>query len=188
MADCITDRGFSAAPIYVTDLERCQPADRLSPDGGVHRWQTISYETEGFSGVMLKAGPETRAPEVRYPLSVTGWHAISIGIHPTSEEGLPQALVKLSGDDTYSVLTWDTGGHHLRRKQLQEIFWKVADLNGQAVDFCQLARRIDPGDGFGSVQCGGVRIAYVKLVPLTPAEVDALHRTTGRCAPTSLRA
>ena len=46
MADCITDRGFSAAPIYVTDLERCQPAARLSPDGGAHRWQTISYEAE----------------------------------------------------------------------------------------------------------------------------------------------
>ena len=145
MADCISDRGFSAAPIYVTDLERCQPADRLSPDGGFRRWHTIPYEAEGFSGVMLKAGPETRAPEVRYPLSITGWHAISIGVHPTSEEGLPQALVKLSGDDTYSVITWDTGGHHLRRKQLQEIFWKVADLNGQAVDFCQLSRRIDPG-------------------------------------------
>ena len=175
MADFIADRSFSSAPIYVTDLERCQPADRLSPDGGFRRWHTIPYEAEGFSGVMLKAGPETRAPEVRYPLSMTGWYAISIGIHPTSEEGLPQALVKLSGDDTYSVLTWDTGGHHLRRKQLQEIFWKVADLNGQAVDFCQLARRIDPGDGFGSVQCGGVRIAYIKLVPLTPTEVDALH-------------
>ena len=41
MADCITDRGFITAPIYVTDLERCQPADRLSPDGGLRRWHTI---------------------------------------------------------------------------------------------------------------------------------------------------
>ena len=102
MADFITDRGFSAAPIYVTDLERCQSADRLSPDGGIRRWQTISYEAEGFSGVMLKAGPETHAPEIRYPLSVTGWHAISIGIHPTSEEGLPQAPV------SYTHLTLPT--------------------------------------------------------------------------------
>ena len=27
----------------------------------------------------------------------------------------------------------------------------------------------------GSVQCGGVRIAYIKLVPLTPTEVDVLQ-------------
>ena len=77
MADFIADRGFSTAPIYVTDLERCQPADSALRNG-FHRWQTISSEAEGFSGVMLKAGPETRAPEVRYPLSATGWHAISM--------------------------------------------------------------------------------------------------------------
>ena len=59
MADFITDRGFSTTPIYVTDLGRCQPADRLSPDGGFRRWHTIPYQAEGFSGVMLKAGPET---------------------------------------------------------------------------------------------------------------------------------
>ncbi len=63
MADFIADRGFSAMPIYVTDLGRCQPADRLSPNGGFRRWHTIPYQAEGFSGVMLKAGPETRAPD-----------------------------------------------------------------------------------------------------------------------------
>ena len=56
MADFIADRGFSAAPIYVTDLERCQPTDRLSPDGGFRRWHTIPYQAEGFSGVHVKGG------------------------------------------------------------------------------------------------------------------------------------
>ena len=175
--DHIAARGFTGEPVYITDLDRCTPATALCAEAARGRWQTLDYEAEGFSGVLLMAGPETRAPAIRYPLRAPGWHAVSVGVHPTSDgEGdLTQMLVKLSGDDTFSVLTWDTGGHHLRRKQLQEIFWKVADLTEQQVDFRQLTRRIDPGDAFGSVQCAALRVAYIKLVPLTPSEVDAVR-------------
>lgn len=181
MADFISDRGLESKPIYFADLDRCQPAEVISSEGGFGRWQTLPFEAEGVSGVMLKAGPETHAPAVRYPLAANGWHAISIGVHPTGHEGeMPQTLVKLSSDDVYSVLTWDEEGHHLRRKVLQEIFWKVADLDGQAIDFCQQTRRLDPGNGFASVQCAAIRIAYIKLVALTPAEVTALGEERDR--------
>ena len=68
MADFIADHGFNSTPIYVTDLERCQPPDRLSLDGGICRWQTISYEAEGFSGIYAKG--RSRDPRTRDPLPI----------------------------------------------------------------------------------------------------------------------
>ena len=84
MSDAITDRGFRAAPRYVADFDRCTPADALAADPTRGRWQTLPFEAEGVSGTMLFAGPETLAPDLTYPLRVEGWHAISVGIHPTA--------------------------------------------------------------------------------------------------------
>ena len=184
MSDAIADRGLRAGPRYVADFDRCTPADALAPDATRGRWQTLPFEAEGVSGSMLFAGPETLAPDVTYPLRVEGWHAVSVGIHPTAEaeSEFAQVPVKLSGDSAFTMLTWSTEGHHLRRKELQEIYWKVADLTDQTVVFSQLRRRIDPGDGLGSVQAGSARIAYLKLVPLADDEVRQLRgeRASGR--------
>ena len=184
MSDAIADRGLRAGPRYVADFDRCTPADALAPDATRGRWQTLPFEAEGVSGSMLFAGPETLAPDVTYPLRVEGWHAVSVGIHPTAEaeSEFAQVPVKLSGDSAFTMLTWSTEGHHLRRKELQEIYWKVADLTDQSVVFSQLRRRIDPGDGLGSVQAGSARIAYLKLVPLADDEVRQLRgeRASGR--------
>ncbi|MCY4112265.1 MAG: family 10 glycosylhydrolase, partial [Chloroflexi bacterium] len=184
MSDAITDRGFRAEPRYVADFDRCTPAEALATDATRGHWQTLSFEADGVSGTMLFAGPETLAPDVTYPLRVEGWHAISVGVHPTAggESDFSLVQVMLSGDSAFSALTWSTEGHHLRRKELQEIFWKVADLTGQEVVFSQLHRRIDSGDGLASVQSGSARIAYLKLVPLAEDEVQQLvgERTSGR--------
>ena len=78
--DFIADRGYAADPVYVSDLDRCRPASALSTEPKWRKWRTLEYETETVSGVMLMAGPETAAPEVTYPLELSGWHAVSIGI------------------------------------------------------------------------------------------------------------
>ena len=124
MSDAIADRGLRAGPRYVADFDRCTPADALAPDATRGRWQTLPFEAEGISGSMLFAGPETLAPDVTYPLRVEGWHAVSVGIHPTAEaeSEFAQVPVKLSGDSAFTMLTWSTEGHHLRRKELQEIY------------------------------------------------------------------
>lgn len=183
MPDAISDRGFSGRPRYIADFDRCEPADALAAEIVRGRWHLMPFEAEGVAGTMLSVGPESLVPAVTYPLRARGWYAISVGVHPTAEaEGeLPQVLVRLSGDSAFSTLTWSTEGHHLRRKQLQEIFWKVADLSGQEVVVGQVNRRIDEGDGLASVQTGAVRIAYLKLVPLTDGEIQGLHgeRTLG---------
>jgi len=37
-----------------------------------HHWRLLDYETDNFKGVMLVAGKNTAAPEVRYPLKRQG--------------------------------------------------------------------------------------------------------------------
>ena len=177
--DYIADRGFAAEPVYVADLDQCTPAGALSRESKRGHWKMYDYETHGFNGVVLMAGPETEAPDITYPLNVTGWHAVSIGIHPTQgEQGDPQVLARLTGDDTFSSLTWQTPDLtdlHQSKQRLEEMFWQVADLTGQQIVFRQATRRLMPGDAPGAVECAAARLAYVKLVPLSDAEVQALQ-------------
>ena len=63
------DTWLSGEPIYLTDMDRCQPASALHPEPGPGLWRTLEYEMDALSGVMIMAGPETAAPDVTYPLT-----------------------------------------------------------------------------------------------------------------------
>ena len=172
------DTGFAADPIYVTDLDRCGPETALSPEADRGRWRMLPYEADGISGVMLLAGPETGAPEITYPLAVSGWHAVSVGAFGGHfESDATSVEARLSGEDTFHRLTTpvERGGHRGRGPEvrLREVFWKVADLTGQAVVLRQLFHPVAPGDGPGTVQGHNARVAYIKLVPLSGAEAAA---------------
>ena len=179
--DLLADGGYAADPIYLTDLDRVTPASALASELRPHTWQTLPYETDHLSGVLLWAGFESQAPAVSYPLDRRGWHAISVGFHPTTEDQgwLEQVLVKLSGDDTYSMLRWEPPrglDGHTRRLRFEELFWRVARLDGQDLVFEQITRRLAAGDGPGTIQGESTKIAYVKLVPLSDAEAAAHER------------
>ena len=179
--DLLADRGYAADPIYLTDLDRVTPASALASELRPRTWQTLPYETEHLRGVLLWAGFESQAPAVSYPLERRGWHAISVGFHPTTEDQgwLEQVLVKLSGDDTYSMLRWEPPrglDGHTRRLRFEELFWRVAKLDGQELVFEQITRRLAAGDGPGTIQGESTKIAYVKLVPLSDAEAAAHER------------
>ena len=178
MPDGITDLGFTGFPRYVADFDCCVPAHALAADITHDRWHVMPFTAADVAGNLLSTGPETLVPQVTYPLRTRGWHAVSVGVHPTAEaEGeFSEVGVRLSGDPAFTNLTWSTEGHHLRRKEIQEIFWKVADLTGQDVVFAQVTRRVAPGHGPSSIQAGAVRIAYLKLVPLTAGEVRGLQK------------
>ena len=102
-SNLLRDNGFSGRPVYLSDLSACQPNGALSRDAMPRRWRTMEYEAEGLSGVMLIAGPETAAPEITLPLNAAGWHAVSVGLFADQRQRTG-ALVRLSGDDTFSVL------------------------------------------------------------------------------------
>ena len=189
------DTGFAARPIYITDLDRCGPAAALSPEPDQGRWRMIPYEADGISGVMLLAAPETGAPEITYPLAVSGWHAVSVGAF----DGYPvgsTVQVRLSGEKTFHRLTsvspaWaqmdtPTPKHRPGEVLLKEVFWKVADLTGQDLVMRPVSHRVAPGDGPGTLQSSGpvpdidARIAYIKLVPLSEGEVGSYRADIAR--------
>ena len=176
--DKLGGRGLSSEPVYVSDLGRCEPAEAISHTSERRRWRAYDYEVGGFGGVMLMAGPETEAPDITYPLEAEGWHAVSIGFYSTIQglSGVSDFLVRLSGDDTFSVLDPVRADAFEQQGQLEEIYWKTADLTGQQIVFGQLTRRRAQGEGPGVVECGPVRIAYVKLVPLTASEAEDQER------------
>ncbi|MCH8346743.1 MAG: hypothetical protein IIC87_07455 [Chloroflexi bacterium] len=126
---------------------------------------------------MLIAGPETGAPEVELGLDAEGWHAVSIGVYDDGRTPL-RFLAKLSGDDTFDVLA--LAGGQGREHALVELYWKTADLTGQQLVLAQEAWQVAPGDGPGAIAASEARIAYIKLVPLSPAEVAEMKADRAR--------
>ena len=63
----VDDRKFVADPIYFSDLSECFPSSALSPDRRRGYWQTLRYETDELSGVMLIAGSQSGAKDITFP-------------------------------------------------------------------------------------------------------------------------
>ena len=178
MAVALTDRfgdsWLSGTPRYLTDLDRAEPASAIRSSPEPRHWRAMSYRTDSLSGTMLAAGLETAAPTVRYPLDARGLHAISIGTMPlrTASEGLTLGMpLKLSGDATFSFLTMEPYRRPDHGVDVVEMYWKIADLTGQQLDIGQASARVGQGDGAGSFACAAARVVYIKLAPLTDAEV-----------------
>ena len=182
--DYIDDRGFSGQATYFADLDKCQPASALSPEPTYRRWRMLKYEAESLSGVMLLAGPEAAAPNLTYPLGVSGWHSVSVGAYggliyakEISIRTKVQVLARLSGEKTFTLLTlpeeWQR--EEDEGELIREMYWKAADLTGQDIVLGQLSWRAAAGDGMGSLQSADARLAYIKLVPLSEAEVEAIR-------------
>ena len=185
--DCIGDRWLASAPVYRTDLHRCTPAETLSTEPELRRWRAIDYATEALSGTLLMAGPETAAPTTTYPLDVSGWHAISIGLMPArvgTGARPTELLLRLSNDPVDSMGTlWHADedmGLPERGKYLVELFWKITDCTDQDLHIGQVAARVGSGDDAGTFECSPVRVAYIKLVPLTADEVERFQADRDR--------
>ena len=171
-AELYSDSWLSGEPVYLADMDRCLPSDALSSFPVPGRWRTLEYDADDFSGVMLLGGPETAAPDITYELGVTGWHAVSVGVFPHYDEG-SEVLVRLSKEDTFSMLRRVGGEMTVHELTIQPMFWRIADLTDQDLVFGQISYELSAGEGIGSVESPGAQIAYVKLVPLTDAEVEA---------------
>ncbi len=179
---------FAADPIYVSDLERCQPESALSQRARHGSWRVLPYEADVVAGTMLIARSENAAPEVAYPLQKDGWHAISVGVFAGYHER-NGVLVRLSDNPVFTILRarphqttpWYRQYHG---EQIWEIPWKVADLTGQQIYLKQHAWWHGMGDRRGSFDSAEAMVAYIKLVPLSQAEVAAhqadLRRTDTR--------
>ena len=157
--------GSKRTPIYLSDLEKCQPASALAQSWRHNKWRLLSYGTKNFNGTLLLATEDSRPPDVTYPLDRKGWHAVYIGIYRKPFTSPKQVKVKLSSDPGYTSVKGLDGAKDHRDHLIDEIFWKAADLTGEKIIFRQIVQPV--------VQHAW--IAFIKLIPLSPKEIADLH-------------
>jgi hypothetical protein len=147
--------------VWLPDMAAGVPAAAQTPHMKRGCWRAIPYELEsGLKGTMLWASPNTKAPPIRLRLGVRGWHAIYVGLYGGAVTST--LWIRLSTDPA-PVCRQNT--HSDRYANLQDTFVKVADLRGdETIEIAQQSTGYTAGGG----------IAYVKLIPLSEAEVAGL--------------
>ena len=151
--------------IYLTDLEKCQPASALASEWKNGTWRLLSYATDSFSGNLLLAAEDNQPPEITYPLQREGWHRIYIGIYREPFTGPRRVRVRLSDDQAFATLTGLEGAKDHQEHFIDDIFWKEADLTGRDIVFKQI---VEP-------MAVHAWVAYIKLVPLTEKQVRSIQ-------------
>ena len=170
--------------IYLSDLDRSEPRSALARGWKHGTWRLFDYTAERdaetidiesihdafdqkpdpertFSGTLLLAMHDSRAPEIAYSPDRTGWHRIYIGIYQKPFEGANAIDVRLSRDPAFTTLEGREGGKDHQESRLLEIYWKTADLTGQDIHFRQIT--------FPRIRDAWV--AFIKLIPLSREQV-----------------
>ena len=169
----------TGTPIFVSDLSRCQPSTALSKVTKKQHWTLIPYVTDKVSGTMIGAGSMADAPDVTIPLGVSGWHAVYVGYWNAHHDydGDTTIKLKLTGDpcfrpisDASVTMNWKLRPQEAVETELQESFFTYADLTGQDLIIGQQTKG-QPMKAY---------VAYVKLVPLSKKEVDAIEKDRAR--------
>ena len=149
-------------PIYLTDLGKCTPPDALSDVPTEDQWLVVDYDAGEIKGRMIAAVAFAEPPEVRLPIDVTGWHAISIGYWPGTYHD-STIRYRLSNEAVCSVI-YHKHEFQWAKAELLETFPRYVDLTG--ADAIVLAKQ-------KQVQAF---IAYVKLEPLSQGQVEEILR------------
>lgn len=179
----------TGTPIYCADLDQCRPASALSRTWEPNRWKLYDFESEHAKGVMIGAGQNTGVPDLEYMLPARGWHAISFGLLSKYWEARLQ--VRLQGDPVFSLLTPNNladvkltlddiefSRHAYNSPGIEELFWKYVKLDDAASSLTIRQTKVQtvPGNpdttGNMFLPCW---LAYIKLVPLSAAEVGQLE-------------
>ena len=146
--------------IVFSDMSKCEPASAFDRQLKAGKWRLLDYEIAEFKGTMMYAGEESRAPQVRLKLGLTGLHALYVGVEAHSFASIPVRL-KLSADPCYRVLE----RQERQGLALEEVFFKYADLTGQ-----DLLIEQRPHEPF-KVNA----MAYLRCLPLSEEEAAALQ-------------
>lgn len=180
--------GFWHSPrhsgVLLADLSGARPREAISPKPRKGCWYTIPYRTEtGIQGVMVARGQLTHPPDLRLCLPVQGWHAIYVGLFGGSRIDEFRLRLKLSDERFFESLAPSRLGYQrkpdgswLRPRpaigatDIEEVFWKAADLDGQQLVISHL-RTSHPSVA---------QLAFVRLVPLTAEEVEEYRMADGR--------
>jgi hypothetical protein len=160
--------------LYITDFSQCEPATALG--GGAGQWGVQEYATEAFVGNMLTAPRNAPAPDVTLPLDTTGWYAVYVwlmGGDVDTEAQFPHDFdsvysmsygpaLKLSQDHHFSGRFRPLSHDRMMWPGLEGCFWQYVDVTGQSLTIRH--------------QGGAVYLGALQLVPLSPAELEAVQR------------
>ncbi len=170
--------------VLLADLSGAEPREAISPKPRKGCWYTLPYRTQtGIQGVMVARGQLTHPPDLRLSLPVQGWQAIYVGLFGGSRVDEFRLRLKLSDETLFETLAPSRLGYQrqadgswLRPRaaigvtDIEEVFWKAADLGGQQLVISHL-RTSHPSVA---------QLAFVRLVPLTAEEVREYQRAGGR--------
>ena len=180
--------GFWHSPrhsgVLLADLSGAEPGEAISSKPRKGCWYTIPYRTKtGIQGVMVARGQLTHPPDLRLSLPAQGWHAIYVGLFCGSRIDEFRLRLKLSDESLFESLAPSRLGYQrkpdgswLRPRpaigvtDIEEVFWKAADLGGQQLVISHL-RTSHPSVA---------HLAFVRLVPLTAEEVEEYRMAGGR--------
>lgn len=157
--------------VVLTDLSKMEPASALiTGKRQKGKWKMIPFATAEMKGTALSIYSATNPPLVKLPLAQRGWHGVYIGLATTSggfNIGGNGIKAKLSDEPVFKRMANNLALLPNRRAVIQECFVTVAELKGQSVE-------IAPMPGLPATVC------YVKLVPITVAEVAASRAKSQR--------
>ena len=150
--------------VMLTDFSQATPATALTKarrEKG--KWKVVPFATAEMKGWALSTYALTGAPIVELPLNATGWHAVHLGVCSVStgfREAKSGMRAKLSGEPIFKRMANNMALVPNRVDVIQDEFLTVAKLDGQSLQV-------------GSLPNLPATLCYVKLVPLTDAEVTA---------------
>ena len=161
----------SGKPIILSDMSQATPKSALTFDVRRKRqWKVLDYETkDGLKGNSISCTPDTGAPPVTLKLNQKGWFAVYVGLGGMGRFAFGQeseARIKLTNDVTYQHRRYSGA-----RDDIDEVFFKVADLTNQNLEIAQMRMAAKMDVSAPSVNPRHTVIMYVKLIPLTEKEI-----------------
>ncbi|HUT91860.1 MAG TPA: hypothetical protein VMY37_20365 [Thermoguttaceae bacterium] len=154
----------SRAAVILSDFSKAGPATALTKGRREKgKWKVIPFATADSQGWALSTYSFTGAPVVSVPLAARGWHAVYVGAATVStgfKEAKNGLRAKLSDEPVFKRMANNLALLPNRVDVIQEEFLTVARLEGQSLEIAPLPNL-------------PATVCYVKLVPLTAAEVAA---------------
>lgn len=154
-------------PIWLTDFSTCTPQSALANEPEWKQWQVIEYEADHVSGKMIGGKSHIEVPDVNLTMNIKGWHKIYVGYwNPYFEyDGGMVLRLKLTGDPCFDRIraeapqVGEAEQVHPGRTSIMERYWRMADVT-------------DKNLVIGKFKGRKAYIAYIKMVPMQPEEVD----------------
>lgn len=144
----------------ISDLAQFVPVEAQGDRLRQGVWRVFGYQAGGITGRMIWAGEDNTVPSVRVPMPTRGWFAIFVGLFCIVPGGKTQVWLKLEGDRAPTARSAKAADGYWN---VREVFYRVADLNGQHLELSQQLHGLRH-------RCG---VAYIKLVPMSDVEVSA---------------